>query len=46
MKLDCVMISFLNIPTFIEARLEALAEGYSVQYEVMWNKAKPIVFLT
>ena len=38
MKLDCVMISFLNIPTFLEAKLEAcwqLAEGYSVRYEVM-----------
>ena len=48
MKFDCVMISFLNIPTFVESKLEAcrqLAEGYFVQYELMWNTAKPIVFL-
>jgi hypothetical protein len=39
MKFDCVIISFfLNIPTFLEAKLEACgqqAEGYFVQYVLM-----------
>ena len=38
MKFDCVMISVLNISTFLEAKFEAcgqLAEGYFVQYELM-----------
>lgn len=38
MKFDCVIISFLNISAFLEAKFEACgqpAEGYFVQYELM-----------